>query len=68
MPGFHVGGVARGWHAGDSYGVGRPVDLMLNAIPDDTTIYIACGYTDLREQIDGLATVVVEASGHDSCV
>ena len=40
---------------------------MLNALADHTKIYIACGYTDLRKQIDGLAAVVVEVFGQDPC-
>lgn len=31
---------------------------MLGNIPDDIRIYIACGYTDMRKQIDGLAGLV----------
>ena len=40
---------------------------MLNALAAHTKIYIACGYTDLRKQIDGLAAVVVEVFGQDPC-
>ena len=31
---------------------------MLSNIPADIRIYIACGYTDMRKQIDGLAGLV----------
>ena len=31
---------------------------MLSEIPDGIKIYVACGYTDMRKQIDGLATLV----------
>ena len=31
---------------------------MLNQLPAGTKIYVACGYTDMRKQIDGLATHV----------
>lgn len=31
---------------------------MLGNIPGDIRIYIACGYTDMRKQIDGLAGLV----------
>lgn len=31
---------------------------MLNQLPAGTKIYVACGYTDMRKQIDGLATLV----------
>ena len=31
---------------------------MLIRLPDDIRIYIACGQTDMRKQIDGLATIV----------
>ena len=31
---------------------------MLIRLPDDIQIYIACGYTDMRRQIDGLAAMV----------
>jgi transposase len=40
---------------------------MLNALADHTKIYMACGYTDLRKQIDGLAAIVVEVFGQDPC-
>lgn len=40
---------------------------MLLNIPGDARIYLACGYTDLRKQIDGLAALVVEAFGQDPC-
>ena len=32
--------------------------MILNAIPAEN-VYIACGYTDMRKQIDGLAAVVI---------
>ena len=32
--------------------------MLLDRLSPDTKIYLACGYTDLRRQIDGLATVV----------
>jgi len=31
---------------------------MLIRFPDDIRIYIACGHTDMRRQIDGLAAIV----------
>ena len=31
--------------------------MILNGIPAEN-VYIACGYTDMRKQIDGLASVV----------
>ncbi|MGI6298254.1 MAG: IS66 family insertion sequence element accessory protein TnpB [Saccharofermentanales bacterium] len=31
---------------------------MLNQFPADCRIYVACGYTDMRKQIDGLAALV----------
>ncbi len=31
---------------------------MLIQFPDEIRIYVACGYTDMRKQIDGLATMV----------
>jgi transposase len=31
---------------------------MLKNIPSDIKIYVACGYTDMRKQIDGLASLV----------
>ena len=31
---------------------------MLNQLPAGTKIYVACGYTDMRKQIDGLASQV----------
>lgn len=31
---------------------------MLIQLPDDIRIYIACGHTDMRKQIDGLAAIV----------
>jgi len=31
---------------------------MLNQLPADCRIYVACGYTDMRKQIDGLAALV----------
>lgn len=31
---------------------------MLNDLPNATRVYIACGYTDLRLGIDGLAAIV----------
>ena len=34
---------------------------MLEHIPEGARIYIACGYTDLRKQIDGLAAMVKES-------
>jgi len=34
---------------------------MLEYIPEGAKIYIACGYTDLRKQIDGLAAMVKES-------
>ena len=40
---------------------------MLTSLPDDTKIYLACGYTDLRKQIDGLAAMVVQSFGQDPC-
>jgi len=29
-------------------------------LPDDLKIYIACGKTDMRKSIDGLAAIVVQ--------
>ena len=40
---------------------------MLTSFPDDTKIYLACGYTDLRKQIDGLAALVVQSFDQDPC-
>ena len=40
---------------------------MLLNLPQDTKVYLACGYTDLRKQIDGLAAMVVESFGQDPC-
>jgi transposase len=31
---------------------------MLNQLPAGCRIYVACGYTDMRKQIDGLASLV----------
>jgi len=39
---------------------------VLNNIPVDS-VYIACGYTDLRAQIDGLAAIVQQAFKLDPC-
>jgi transposase len=31
---------------------------MLIRFPEDIRIYVACGYTDMRKQIDGLSAIV----------
>jgi len=38
---------------------------MLGDITVVKNIYIACGYTDMRKSIDGLATIVQESFGLD---
>ena len=40
---------------------------MLLNLAQDTKIYLACGYTDLRKQIDGLAALVIQSFGQDPC-
>lgn len=32
--------------------------MLLDHISSDTKVYLACGFTDLRRQIDGLASMV----------
>ena len=39
---------------------------VLSNIPVDS-VYIACGYTDMRAQIDGLAAIVQQAFKLDPC-
>ena len=39
---------------------------ILNSIPTEN-IYIACGYTDMRQQIDGLAAIVSQVFKLDPC-
>jgi transposase len=39
---------------------------VLNNIPADN-VYIACGYTDMRVQVDGLATIVHQVFKLDPC-
>lgn len=39
---------------------------LLNSIPADN-VYIACGYTDMRRQIDGLAAIVQQVFKLDPC-
>lgn len=39
---------------------------MLAQIPGDITVYLACGYTDMRKQIDGLAALV-QTQFHMDC-
>lgn len=33
--------------------------MLLTRISKETKVYLACGYTDMRRQIDGLASLVV---------
>jgi transposase len=40
---------------------------MLEKLSGKTKIYIACGYTDLRLQIDGLAALVQTSFALDPC-
>jgi len=39
---------------------------ILNEIPADN-VYIACGYTDMRRQVDGLAAIVQQVFRLDPC-
>jgi len=39
---------------------------ILNSIPVDN-VYIACGYTDMRAQVDGLAAIVQQVFKLDPC-
>ena len=39
-------------------------DSIINDIPADK-VYIACGYTDMRRSIDGLAAMVQQVFKHD---
>jgi len=41
-----------------------PRNSILNDIPADN-IYIACGYTDMRRQVDGLAAMVQQVFGQN---
>lgn len=33
--------------------------MLLERVAPDTKVYLACGYTDMRMQIDGLASLVI---------
>lgn len=40
---------------------------MLNDFNNNTPVYLACGYTDLRRGIDGLATIVEQQFNLEPC-